>query len=85
MCLSELRTDGRGRVLLLGGHGHSRPISDDLLQRVKQEYPEVIVLVVTAYGTIESAMEAMRIFTLNGHGLGVSVVARSLEQARRPG
>jgi hypothetical protein len=63
--LGELRTDGRGRLLFLGGHGHSRPISDDLLERVKQEYPEVLVVVVTAYGTIESAREAMRIFTLN--------------------
>ena len=33
----------------------------DLLRKVKEEYPEVIVVVVTAYGTIESAVEAMRL------------------------
>jgi two-component system NtrC family response regulator len=33
----------------------------DLLKRIKEEYPEVIVLVITAFGTIESAVEAMKL------------------------
>ncbi len=33
----------------------------DLLRRVRQEYPEVLVIVVTAYGTVESAVEAMKL------------------------
>lgn len=32
-----------------------------LLQRVKAEYPEKIVVLVTAYGTVESAVEAMKL------------------------
>ena len=32
----------------------------ELLQKIKEEYSEVIVVLVTAYGTIESAVEAMR-------------------------
>jgi DNA-binding NtrC family response regulator len=33
----------------------------DLLRRIKADYPEVIVIVVTAFGTIESAVEAMKL------------------------
>ncbi|MCC6590222.1 MAG: sigma-54-dependent Fis family transcriptional regulator [Bryobacterales bacterium] len=33
----------------------------DLLKRIKEEYPEVVVIMVTAFGTIESAVEAMRL------------------------
>ncbi|MCW5976646.1 MAG: sigma-54-dependent Fis family transcriptional regulator [Bryobacteraceae bacterium] len=33
----------------------------DLLRRVKEDYPEIIVIVVTAFGTIESAVEAMKL------------------------
>jgi two-component system NtrC family response regulator len=33
----------------------------ELLQHIRNEYPEVIVIVVTAFGTIESAVEAMRL------------------------
>jgi two-component system NtrC family response regulator len=32
----------------------------ELLNNIKQTYPEIIVIVITAYGTIESAVEAMR-------------------------
>ena len=32
----------------------------ELLRRIKDGWPEVIVVVVTAFGTIESAVEAMR-------------------------
>lgn len=32
-----------------------------LLRRVKKEYPEVVVLIFTAFGTIESAVEAMKL------------------------
>lgn len=33
----------------------------DLLRRLREDYPEIIVILVTAFGTIESAVEAMRI------------------------
>jgi two-component system NtrC family response regulator len=33
----------------------------DLLRRVRQDYPEILVIVVTAYGTVESAVEAMKL------------------------
>ncbi len=32
----------------------------DLLKRVKTEYPETIVIVITAFGTVGSAVEAMK-------------------------
>jgi len=60
----------------------------DLLRRVKEEYPEVIVLVVTAFGTIESAVEAMRlgaydyiIKPVNADALKL-VISRALEHHR---
>jgi two-component system NtrC family response regulator len=33
----------------------------DLLQRIRAEYPEIIVILVTAFGTVESAVEAMKL------------------------
>jgi len=33
----------------------------DLLQRIRSEYPEVPAVVITAFGTIQSAVEAMRL------------------------
>ena len=33
----------------------------ELLEKVKQEYPDTIVVIITAYGSIESAVKAMRI------------------------
>lgn len=33
----------------------------ELLRRIRADYPEVIVVVITAYGTVESAVEAMRV------------------------
>ena len=33
----------------------------ELLEKVKQEYPDIIVVIITAYGSIESAVKAMRI------------------------
>ena len=60
----------------------------DLLRRVKEEYPEVIVVMVTAYGTIESAVEAMRlgaydyiIKPVNSEALNL-IVSRALEHHR---
>lgn len=60
----------------------------DLLRKVKEEYPEVIVVVVTAYGTIESAVEAMRlgaydyiIKPVNSDALKL-IVSRALEHHR---
>lgn len=32
----------------------------DLLRRIRQEYPGILVLVITAYGTVETAVAAMR-------------------------
>jgi DNA-binding NtrC family response regulator len=32
----------------------------DLLRRIRSEYPEIIVIVVTAFGTVETAVEAMK-------------------------
>lgn len=32
----------------------------DLLKRIRSEYPEIVILMVTAFGTIENAVEAMR-------------------------
>ncbi len=57
----------------------------ELLRQIKLEYPEVIVIVVTAFGTIESAVEAMRlgaydymIKPVNADALKL-VVSRALE------
>ncbi len=33
----------------------------DLLERVKKEYPDTSVIIITAYGSIESAVEAMKL------------------------
>jgi two-component system response regulator HydG len=33
----------------------------ELLERVKEEYPDTIVIIITAYGSIESAIKAMKI------------------------
>jgi len=33
----------------------------EVLRRVKEEYPDTIVIIITAYGSIESAVEAMKI------------------------
>jgi two-component system NtrC family response regulator len=60
----------------------------DLLRKIKEEYPETIVIVVTAFGTIESAVEAMRlgaydylIKPINSDALKM-VVSRALEHHR---
>ena len=62
-------SDGRQALEVLSKHPQDLVVTDlkmpgmsgiDLLQRVKEEYPEVIVVVVTAFGTIESAVDAMR-------------------------
>ncbi len=60
----------------------------ELLRKVKEDYPEVIVIVVTAFGTIESAVEAMRlgaydylIKPINADALKI-VVSRALEHHR---
>jgi two-component system NtrC family response regulator len=57
----------------------------DLLRRIRQDYPEIIVIVVTAFGTIESAVEAMKhgafdyiIKPVNSEALRM-ILARALE------
>ncbi|MGJ5820675.1 sigma-54-dependent transcriptional regulator [Paludibaculum fermentans] len=63
----------------------------DLLKRIRQDFPEIIVIVVTAFGTIESAVEAMKqgafdyiIKPVNSDALRI-ILARALEhhQLRR--
>jgi two-component system NtrC family response regulator len=60
----------------------------ELLQKIKAAYAEVIVVVITAYGTIESAVEAMRlgaydyiIKPVNAEALNL-IVSRALEHHR---
>lgn len=60
----------------------------ELLRKIREEYPEVIVIVVTAFGTVESAVEAMKlgaydyiIKPVNSDALKL-VVSRALEHHR---
>lgn len=60
----------------------------ELLRRIKADYPEIIVVVVTAFGTIESAVEAMKLGAydyitkpVNAEALRM-VVGRALEHHR---
>jgi DNA-binding NtrC family response regulator len=60
----------------------------ELLQAIREEYPEIVVIVVTAFGTIESAVEAMKlgafdyiIKPVNADALKL-VVSRALEHHR---
>jgi two-component system NtrC family response regulator len=60
----------------------------DLLRRVREEYPEILVIVVTAYGTVESAVEAMKLGAydyltkpVNADALRL-IVGRALEHLR---
>jgi DNA-binding NtrC family response regulator len=90
-------SDGAQALDLLARHPQDLIITDlkmpgmsgmDLLRRAKEDYPEVIVIVVTAFGTIESAVEAMRlgahdyiIKPVNADALKL-VVSRALEHHR---
>lgn len=90
-------SDGAQALELLARHPQDLIITDlkmpgmsgmDLLRRVKEDYLEVIVIVVTAFGTIESAVEAMRlgahdyiIKPVNADALKL-VVSRALEHHR---
>ncbi len=90
-------SDGSQALDVLSKHSQDLVLTDlkmpgmsgiDLLRKVKEEYPEVIVVVVTAYGTIESAVEAMRlgaydfiIKPVNFDGLKL-IVSRALEHHR---
>lgn len=90
-------SDGAQALELLDRHPQDLIITDlkmpgmsgmDLLRSVKEDYPEVIVIVVTAFGTIESAVEAMRlgahdyiIKPVNADALKL-VVSRALEHHR---
>jgi len=60
----------------------------DLLKRIKADYPETIVILVTAFGTVESAVEAMKLGAydyitkpVNADALRL-VVSRALEHHR---
>jgi two-component system NtrC family response regulator len=60
----------------------------DLLKRIRAEYPEVIVILVTAFGTVESAVEAMKLGAydyitkpVNADALRLTV-SRTLEHLR---
>lgn len=60
----------------------------DLLKRVRAEHPEIVVIILTAYGTIETAVEAMRAGAYDYIAKPVHpdelrlVVDRALEHAR---
>jgi DNA-binding NtrC family response regulator len=89
--------DGQSALDLLSRHPQDLVITDmkmpgmsgiELLRRIREEYPEIIVIVVTAFGTIESAVEAMRIGAfdyvikpINSDALKL-VVSRALEHHR---
>ena len=60
----------------------------DLLRRVRQEYPEILVIMVTAFATVESAVEAMKLGAydyitkpVNADALRLTV-SRALEHVR---
>jgi two-component system NtrC family response regulator len=90
-------SDGIEALELLARHPQDLVLTDlkmpgmsgiDLLRKVKEEYAEVIVVMVTAYGTIESAVEAMRlgaydyiIKPVNSDALNL-IVSRALEHHR---
>jgi two-component system NtrC family response regulator len=90
-------SDGAQALEVLSKHPQDLVLTDlkmpgmsgiELLQRAKEEYPEVVVIMVTAYGTIESAVEAMRlgaydyiIKPVNADALKL-IVSRSLEHHR---
>lgn len=66
---SELCSDGREALRLLSGKRYDLVITDlkmphmdgiDILEQAKQISPEILVVVVTGYATIESAIEAMQ-------------------------
>lgn len=89
--------DGFQALEVLARHPQDLVITDlkmpgmsglELLRRIKDDYPELIVVVVTAFGTIESAVEAMRsgaydyiIKPLNNEALQL-VISRALEHHR---
>jgi two-component system NtrC family response regulator len=90
-------SDGAQALEVLAKHPQDLVLTDlkmpgmsgiELLQKIKEEYPEVVVIVVTAYGTIESAVEAMRlgaydyiIKPVNADALKL-IVSRALEHHR---
>jgi two-component system NtrC family response regulator len=90
-------SDGKSALALLEKSPQDLVITDlrmpglcglDLLRRVKDAYPETIVVVFTAFGTIESAVEAMKegaydylIKPVNAEALKM-VVARALDHHR---
>jgi DNA-binding NtrC family response regulator len=87
-------SDGAQALEILSKHPQDLVLTDlkmpglsgiELLQKIKEEYLEVVVIVVTAYGTIESAVEAMRmgaydyiIKPVNADALNL-IVSRALE------
>lgn len=89
--------DGAQALAYLERHPQDLVITDlkmpgmsgiELLGRIKQEYPEVIVIVETAFGSVESAVEAMRlgafdyiIKPVHADALRM-IVARALEHHR---
>lgn len=90
-------SDGSQALDMLGKNPQDLIITDlkmpgmsgmDLLRKVREEYPEIIVIVVTAFGTVESAVEAMKlgaydyiIKPVNADALKL-IVSRALEHHR---
>ncbi len=90
-------SDGPQALEVLAKHPQDLVLTDlkmpgmsgiELLEKIKQDYPEIVVVMVTAYGTIESAVEAMRlgaydyiIKPVNADALNLAV-SRALEHHR---
>ena len=65
----DAASDGRGALELLNGSSHDLVLTDqrmpgmdglELLERVRREYPDVPVVLMTAYGSVSTAVEAMK-------------------------
>jgi len=68
-CRVEVAEDGLSGLEILEKEAFDLVILDlkmpglsgmEVLSRIKQEYPEIVVVVITGYATVESAVEAMR-------------------------
>lgn len=70
----QMAEGGQQALMLLRSHHYDMVITDmkmagmtglDLLKKIKELYPSTIVVVITAYGSIENAVEAMRLGAFN--------------------
>ncbi len=68
-CRIETTTSGQGALEILSQRSFDLVLADlkmpgmnglELLETVKQEYPDLTVVMMTAFGAVETAVEAMR-------------------------